>query len=196
MTEQIEAVLHYWFGPLDDTGMPEQDRNALWFKSSEATDQAIAQDFGDRVEQALAGELASWSQNDRGVVALVILLDQFTRNIYRGTAKAFTGDTGALALAQHAIATGHFQRMPAIHQVFLFMPLEHCEDLDTQEECVALFTELAAVTGQPLIASFCRYAQAHRDVIARFGRFPHRNPLLGRPSSAEEQSYLQSHGGF
>ena len=142
------------------------------------------------------GELAELSRRDRGLVALVILLDQFTRNIYRGTPQAFSGDTRALALAQHAIETGHFQRLPAVHQAFLFMPLEHAENPDMQEECVTLFSELAAITGNEQIASFLRYAEAHRDVIARFGRFPHRNAMLGRESTAEELDYLATHGGF
>ncbi len=196
MTEEIREVLAFWFGPLDDAGMPLEDRNALWFKTSEETDRLCASSFGDLVEQAVAGGLENWERDDRGLVALVILLDQFTRNIYRGTAAAFSGDTRALALAQHAVETGHFQRLPAVHQAFLFMPLEHAEDPDVQEECVTLFNELAAVTGNEQISSFLRYAEAHRDVIARFGRFPHRNPILGRESTAEELDYLATHGGF
>ena len=116
--------------------------------------------------------------------------------IHRGSAGAFAGDARALALAQHCIVTGHYRRLPAIHQAFLYMPLEHCEDLEVQEECVSLFEELGAVTGLERIADFTRFAVAHRDVIARFGRFPHRNDILGRPSTAEELEYLKVHGGF
>ncbi len=196
MTEEIREILAFWFGPLDEAGMPAEDRNPLWFKTSDETDRLCADRFGRLVEQAVAGGLETWERDDRGLVALILLLDQFTRNIHRGTAAAFSGDARALALAQHAIETGHFQRLPAIHQAFLFMPLEHTEDPDVQEECVTLFRELAAVTGNDLIANFLRYAEAHREVIERFGRFPHRNPLLGRESTAEELDYLATHGGF
>jgi uncharacterized protein (DUF924 family) len=196
MTEDIEAVLDFWFGELDDTGMPQPARHALWFRKNPATDARIADRFGDLVRQALAGGLAPWAGRDRGVIALVLLLDQFPRNIFRDTARAYSGDARALALAQDCIAAGHHQRLPAIHQVFLFLPLEHSESLDAQEECVALFRELEAVTGLAALGEFRRYAEAHRDVISRFGRFPHRNAHLGRRSTPEEMAYLARHGGF
>lgn len=196
MTATINDIHQFWFGPLDEFGMCAGDRNALWFKASEENDASCRTRFGDLVEQALAGELDSWEHRDDGLIALVLLLDQVTRNIYRGTARAFAGDARALTLAQNAIATGHYQRLPAIHQVFLYLPLEHCEDPDVQEECVTLFEELAVVTGNEDIDGFTRYAVAHRDVIAQFGRFPHRNTLLGRASSQAELDYLEKHGGF
>jgi uncharacterized protein (DUF924 family) len=193
---EIGQIHDFWFGQLSDTGMGEEDRNALWFGSSAQTDQRCAQAFGARVEQAVGGGLIDWPDSDRGLIALILLLDQMTRNIYRGTPGAFTGDDRALALAQQAIAAGHHQRLPAIHQVFLYLPLEHSEDREVQEECVTLFEELALVTGNEQIAGFTRYATAHRDVIAQFGRFPHRNAILGRASSADELTYLEQHGGF
>ncbi len=196
MSGAIEEIHDFWFGELDEAGLAAADRNSLWFTVSEQTDTVCRERFGDLVDTALAGELQAWAERDRGLVALVILLDQFTRNIHRGTARAFAGDERALALAQHAIETGHYQRFPAIHQVFLYMPLEHAEDLEVQEECVTLFAALSEVTGSPQVADFARYANAHRDVIARFGRFPHRNAILGRESSAEELAYMRQHGGF
>jgi len=192
----ISEILDYWFGPLDEAGMCCEDRNRLWFKASADTDETCRSRFSALVELALAGELDSWTASDQGLIALIVLLDQMTRNIYRGTAGAFSGDQRALGLAQQAIERGIYQRLPAIHQVFLYMPLEHCEDPEVQEECVTLFEELAAVTGNEQIANFTRYAVAHREVIARFGRFPHRNRLLGRESSAQEKVYLAQHGGF
>ena len=146
--------------------------------------------------RALAGELDNWLELDRGRVALILLLDQFTRNIYRDTPAAFSGDTPALTLAREAIAAGQHQRLPAIHQVFLGMPLEHAEDLEAQEACVALFAELESLTGEPALTDFRQYAEAHRDVIAHFGRFPHRNPILGRESTDAELAWLREHGGF
>ncbi len=160
------------------------------------SDETCRARFGHLVEQAIAGELDGWVDTNDGLIALIILLDQFTRNIYRGTAQAFAGDPQALAIAQHTIASGHHQRLPAIHQVCLYLPLEHSEDKDVQEECVTLFEELAVVTGSEQIASFTRYAIAHRDVIAQFGRFPHRNALLERKSRPAELAYLEKHGGF
>lgn len=196
MREEIEAIHSFWFGPLDDAGLCATDRNALWFKATPATDEACSERFGDLVGRALAGDLGEWATANRGLIALVLLLDQFTRNIFRDTARAFSGDARALGLAQKTIASGHHQRLPAIHQAFLFLPLEHHEDLEVQEECVTLFEELAAVTGSEQIAGFTRYAVAHRDVIARFGRFPHRNAVLGRESTAAERAWLERHGGF
>ena len=99
-------------------------------------------------------------------------------------------------MARRAIAAGRHRQLPNIHRVFLYLPLEHCEDRATQDECVQLFTALAAETGAAAVDGFARYAVAHRDVIARFGRFPHRNAILGRISSPEESAYLERHGGF
>lgn len=196
MDSPVEAIHDFWFGPLDETGLCADDRNALWFKGDEKNDDRLREHFGELVTRALADELDHWAGSDPGLIALVLLLDQFTRSLHRGTAKAFAGDERALGLAQHCIETGHYQRLPAIHQAFLYMPLEHCEDPEVQEECVTLFEELAVVTGSEAIAGFTRYAVAHRDVIAQFGRFPHRNALLGRESTPEELDYLQKHGGF
>lgn len=196
MDDCIDDILEFWFGQLDSAGMPVENRNGLWFGRDDTIDALLRDRFGDWLERAIAGELDHWADSDRGLVALVILLDQFSRNIHRGSARAFAADPKALALARQAIASGRHASLPAIHQVFLYLPLEHCEALETQEHCVALFRELAARTGHDLAAGFERYAVAHRDVIARFGRFPHRNALLGRQSTAGELEYLGKHGGF
>jgi len=196
MTEDINRVLEFWFGELDDSGLPVKPHHRLWFKKSAATDRRIREQFGTRVEQALAGELDAWAEQERGLVALILLLDQFPRNIYRDTPQAFSGDEQALSLSRASIAAGHHQHLPAIFQAFLFMPLEHSENIEDQEACVALFQELEQVTGLPDIANSRKYAEAHRDIIAQFGRFPHRNPILGRDSSAEEREHLAKHGGF
>ena len=190
------AILDFWFGALDPRGMPDPAMHGLWFRTSEETDLSCRRQFGDDVWHALAGALAGWPQSDRGLVALVILLDQFTRNIFRGTPAAFSGDERALALALAAVDAGRHLRMPAIHRVFLYLPLEHSEVLAHQEHCLRLFDELIGANDLPAIVDFRRYAAAHRDVIARFGRFPHRNAILGRESTAEELDYLAQHGGF
>lgn len=196
MTEEISEIHRFWFGQLDEAGISDAAHQSLWFASGEELDHQLREGFGGQVQQALDGSLDHWADSDRGLIALVVLLDQFTRNIYRGTPQAFSGDGRALALSQKTIETGHHQRLPAIHQVFLYMPLEHSENLDHQEECVTLFEELTAITGSEAIAGFGQYAVAHRDVIARFGRFPHRNAILGRESTQEELAYLKKHGGF
>ena len=192
----IDAIHNFWFGELDETGLCQTDKHARWFGASEATDTFCRQHFGAPLAQALTGELQDWEDTDRGLVALVVLLDQFTRNIHRGTALAFAGDPLALALSEKTIASGRHLTLPAIHRVFLYLPLEHCEDLAVQEISVALFEALASEIENPQFDGFSRYAIAHRDVIARFGRFPHRNRALGRTSSTEELAYLEEHGGF
>ena len=192
----MDEILVFWFGPLNAAGLSEPGQHGLWFKSSEATDRQCRELFGSYVERAIAGSLDDWAASDKGLMALILLLDQFPRNIYRGTTAAFSGDPRALALAQQAIADSRHMDMPPIHRVFLYLPLEHSEDREAQELCVALFEELAESTGGEQMADFSRYAKAHRDVIISFGRFPHRNAILGRESTPAEVEHLATHGGF
>jgi uncharacterized protein (DUF924 family) len=196
MTDTITDIHDFWFGELDENGLCKTERNALWFGADDATDTRCRKLFGASLSHALDGKLDSWEASDRGLVALVVLLDQFSRNIHRGTAQAFEGDPKALALAQDAIASGRHLRLPVIHRVFLYLPLEHSEELALQNQCVVLFEELGQLSDHPQFASFTRYARAHRDVIAQFGRFPHRNAALGRNSSHAEIAYLEQHSGF
>lgn len=196
MDKIIDDILMFWFGPLDDQGLSKDQQHGLWFKSSQSTDERISELFGAAVDRAIRGELDSWARSERGLMALILLLDQFTRNIYRGTPQAFSGDPGALALAQAAIADNHHLKIPLIHRVFLYLPLEHSETSEDQNRCVALFEEMATATGLEQMTGFTRYAVAHRDVIAQFGRFPHRNSILGRPSTPAEEAYMTTHGGF
>ena len=196
MDERIEEIHRFWFGTLNAAGLCAPEHNKLWFAAGEDTDDTLRSRFGSCLEQAKSGALNSWAAGDRGLVALVVLLDQFSRNIYRGSAESFAADPAALALAQAAIDEGRHQQLPVIHRVFLYLPLEHCEDLAVQETCVRLFEELVQQSGQPEVENFARYAVAHRDAIAAFGRFPHRNEILGRPSTEQELAWLAEHGGF
>ena len=196
MTPEVDALLDYWFGPLDEQGLCIETRNPLWFQRQEDTDDFCRENYADLLESAKRGELDTWQETDNGLVALVVLMDQFSRNIHRDTPDAFAADAPALQVAQSAIKAGRDRHLPSVHRAFLYMPLEHSEDLAIQEQCVALFEALAAEVPEPQITSFARYAVAHRDVIARFGRFPHRNAILGRPSTPEELTYLEKHGGF
>ncbi len=192
----IDDIHDFWFGELDARGMSPGDRRKLWFRGGAEHDERCRQQFGEACAEAIDGGLGEWEASDAGVVALVLLLDQFPRNIYRGTPRAFDGDPRARALSLEWVEHGHYQRLPASHQVFLFMPLEHSERIEDQDTCVTLFNQLAATTGSELILDFSRYAVAHREVIARFGRFPHRNEILGRESSSAELAWLEEHGGF
>jgi uncharacterized protein (DUF924 family) len=196
MTDVIDDIHDFWFGELDANGLCVSDQHALWFGASEETDTVCREQFSPSLALARDGQLQQWTETDRGLIALVVLLDQFSRNIHRGTAQAFAGDPLALALAQDTISKGRHLHLPPIHRVFLYLPLEHCEGLAVQEQCVALFEELAQLTNHPQFAGFTRYAIAHREVIAQFGRFPHRNAALGRETTDAECSYLEQHSGF
>ncbi len=196
---RITALHQFWFGPLDANGMPAEDRNTFWYGGGEETDARCRADFGADLEEALAGQRDHWLASEDGRVALVLLLDQFTRNVYRGEPRAFSGDARALDLAREAVAEGRDRLLPTIHRVFLYTPFEHAEDLGAQDEGVTLFERLleeCPAGAREAVANFHRYMLAHRDVIARFGRFPHRNAILGRQSSEDELAHLEKHGGF
>lgn len=200
MADGIDSTLHFWFGPLTTDGVSAEDRLGLWFGKSDDQDATIREQFGPQVEQALAGELDNWAATKAGRMALVLTLDQFTRNIHRGTPRAFAGDSRALQHALHALDQGEDAGMPLIHRVFLYLPLEHAEDLAIQERCVRCFQALesqAPEAAREMFRSFTDYAEQHRDVIRRFGRFPHRNGILGRESTPDERAYLAQPGaGF
>lgn len=197
--DRIQAILDFWFDELDSQGMCPQAQNRLWFQSRPETDEEIEQRFGADVKQALAGELNHWADEKDGLIALVVLLDQFTRNIYRGTPAAFSGDRQALALAEAAVASGADCVLATIHRVFLYIPYEHAEDPLVQEQGIRCFDHLLEnchPDAQERVFGFRDYSVAHREVIARFGRFPHRNAILGRDSTVEELTHLEQHGGF
>lgn len=159
-----------------------------WYKRSDAFDAEVRRRFLALWQRAVAGELASWEDSDEGALALVIVLDQFPRNMFRGTPEAFASDPLAREVARRAIDRGVDRRIDPILLEFLYLPFMHSEHLPDQLHCVALFENTDN-------AENLKYAREHADVIQRFGRFPHRNRLLGRDSTAEEQAYLDS-GGF
>lgn len=159
-----------------------------WFTKDAAFDGALSVRFGEALKQARTGAFDHWAETPRGVLGLVLLLDQVSRNIHRGSPLAFAADARALRLARQAVARGFLTRMPAPDAMWLLMPFEHAEDSDAQERCVALFGTLG-------LNSMVYWAKLHRDIIARFGRFPHRNKVLGRTSTPEELAFLAA-GGF
>lgn len=183
------AVLAYWFGA---PGALEFGRSrSLWFTKSDATDALIRSRFGVAVESALRGELQHWADGAaRESLALILLLDQFTRNIFRDGARAFVGDAAALAVAKRLVADGRHRQLEPIERWFAYLPFEHSEQMSDQHESLRLFGELAqAGLQEPLV-----WARKHYEVVARFGRYPHRNALLGRDSTAEEIEFLQQPG--
>jgi uncharacterized protein (DUF924 family) len=188
MDQRATDVLDFWFA-----GSAEP--RAEWFRKDAAFDALIAGRFGALVERALSGGLASWAGEPAAALAQVIVLDQFTRNIFRDTPRAFAGDALALAAAQAMVARGDDLALPPLHRVFAYLPFEHAEDRAMQQESLRLFGALAAV--EAALASNEDYARRHAEIIERFGRFPHRNAQLGRASTAEEQQFLQQPGsGF
>lgn len=197
-----EAVLAFWFGPPAEAWCDAEivrRQMPLWFGRSDETDATIKARFGATVEAAVAGALEAWAETRLGRLALVLVLDQFTRNIYRGTAAAFSGDAQARAVVARAVAEGDFEAARAIEQVFMALPWEHHEDLTSQAQAVAAMEAAAAVfavrTGEAgPFAGFIDYALKHQVVVARFGRFPHRNALLGRESTEEERAFLLTPG--
>jgi uncharacterized protein (DUF924 family) len=189
------AILEFWLGEDFASGWPSRNMRDQWFGGGADLDREIAERFGDRVALALAGGLAEWEAGPLERLALVILLDQFPRNIHRGKARAFAGDARAQQLVRDALAHHMDAKLPWVGRVFLYMPLMHAEDLPLQEEGVRRFRQLAADAPETLRASLensLRFAEQHRDIIARFGRFPYRNDALGRVSSAPEREFLKN----
>jgi len=189
-------VLDFWFGPPDDPG--HHQPRAAWFRKDPAFDAEIQRRFGPLIESALVGGIDDWvgrPADALAALARVIVLDQFTRNSFRDTARAFAGDALALQGARALVATGLDRQLSGVQRQFAYLPFEHAEDLAHQRTSVQLFQQLA--TDEPGLADLVGWAQRHHDVIARFGRFPHRNAALGRTSSAEEAAFLQTPGsGF
>ena len=159
-----------------------------WYKRDDAFDAEVRRRFLPLWQKAAAGDLAAWETSDDGALALVIVLDQFPRNMFRGTPQAFASDALARDAARRAIARGVDRRIDPLLLEFLYMPFMHSEHLDDQLHCVALFENTDNTENQ-------KYARQHADIIRRFGRFPHRNRLLGRDTTEEEQAFLDS-GGF
>jgi len=187
---QSQAVLDFWFGRPGDAGHGAP--RAEWFRKDAGFDATIAQRFGALIEQALAGGIDDWAGTPDGALARLIVLDQFTRNVFRDTARAFAGDTQALAGAQRMVDEGADRKLLPVQRLFVYLPFEHAESLVMQQESLRLFGQLAA--DDPARADLLDWARKHHDVVAGFGRFPHRNQALGRPSSAEEIEFLAQPG--
>lgn len=191
------TVLDFWFGNAGDDTATAQAQQKLWWSKNETVDADIRERFADLVEAAAAGKFEHWAQDARGRLALILLFDQFPRNMYRNTPRAFAYDPLACKLALAGIAAGADRKLRTIERVFFYLPLEHGESAELQERCVALFTALAAgvpAADRKTFQGYVDYAVRHRDVIHRFGRFPHRNHILGRASTPEETAFLKQPG--
>lgn len=192
---RAQAVLDAWFGAPDAVEFGHARK--AWFKKDARFDAMLHERFGALLEEALEGRLVSWSETPLGTLTLIVLLDQFARNCFRDTPRAFAGDNEALKLARKLVDTRGELTLPTIHhRVFVYMPFEHDETLASQHESVRLHQTLFDETGDEDIEDRLKYAHRHADVIERFGRFPHRNVILGRETSAEERAWLKKKGGF
>lgn len=196
MRSDPQDILDFWFGDGLVLGWPSDDRSGLWFRGGAAIDAEIRERFGPLVEQALDGGLTDWEAVPTSRLALVILLDQFTRNAHRGQARAFAGDGRAQRLVLQSLALEQDAELPVIGRVFFYMPLMHAESPTLQDECVIKFEALWRQSPPALQARLdgnLMSAREHADIVARFGRFPHRNAVLGRASTVDEEAFLQ-HG--
>lgn len=190
MDRQAQKILDFWFLPPDHPGHGQARME--WFRKDDGFDAQIRAYFGALIDAAIAGDLGEWDATPHGALARLIVLDQFTRNVYRGTPRAFAGDAWALALAVAMTQQGLDQQLPPMLRAFVYLPFEHAEDLAMQARAVELFQRLSQA--QPGFESMLDYAERHQEVIARFGRFPHRNTILGRASTSEEVEFLRQPG--
>ena len=192
-----ESVLDFWFGAPGSAAEIAGRQSKLWFDKSLANDQAVIDRFAATLTAATAGRLDAWANTPRGRLALVIVLDQFPHHIHRDQPQAFATDPQSLALSLAALESGEDRKLAPIERVFLYLPLEHAESIEMQERSVSLYEQLAneaAADERALFDNFLDYARKHLDVVARFGRFPHRNEILGRPSTPEELEFLKQPG--
>jgi uncharacterized protein (DUF924 family) len=189
--KSAEDVLHFWLGAPEDPPLAKSER---WYKKDAALDREIKERFEETLLAGTRGELDAWKETPRGRLALVIMFDQFSRNMFRGTAQSFAQDGLARDIALDAIAAGDEGQLKHVARSFLYMPLMHSEDVDLQRKCVAAFTRLVD-SSPPELRKFTEsglhYATLHADIIERFGRFPHRNEILKRPSTREEEAFLK-----
>jgi uncharacterized protein (DUF924 family) len=189
-----DQVLAYWFVDLDRLDGILEERMAFWFRRGDDVDAEVRQHFGAAVEAAAAGGLRSWLETDRGWLAFIVLIDQFPRNIYRSSGQAYALDPLALATALTGIEQGRDLRLPSAARPYLYLPLMHAEDRAIQDQSLRLATQLrshATTATRAFLEIYAESAQEHHDIVSRFGRYPHRNELLGRESTADELAFLR-----
>lgn len=197
MQDSPEAILAFWFGRAAEDPAEATSRETFWFEPSRETDSLVREYFAPAVKAAARGELDSWLHAPRSALALILLLDQFPRNIWRGTAQAFAHDVQALRASRDAVARGHLRELAPLEQAFLVLPFQHSESIEDQRESVRLSSEIAEtapLAWRALLEGYLQFARQHLELIERFGRFPHRNQVLGRDPRPEEEAYLRGGG--
>jgi len=190
---RIESILRVWFKEEALSAPQIERRMDTWFGDDAAFDEQISAEFSDDVDKASKGGLDHWADDPRGRLALILLLDQFRRNIYRSSAEAFSKDAAALKLCLEGAMQQSDQGLAPIERAFFYMPLQHAESRRVQEKSCDLFNKLAEAvspTYRETFATIAQFAELHRDIIDQFGRFPHRNEVLGRTNTPEEDEYL------
>jgi len=193
--QDAQDVLDFWFGGRGRDALTLDSRMDRWFSSSPDLDAEIKTQFGDLVEQASAEDIDHWAEEPEGRLALIILLDQFRRNIYRGKADAFSLDSKALKLCVEGTIDGVHDKLSPEQRIFFFMPLQHAESKKIQEKSVNIYNALAesvAGTLRETFATCAQFAELHRDIVMEFGRFPHRNAILDRENTDAEATYLSA----
>lgn len=191
--QPYEEILTYWFGEGEPNSNQLEERITLWFEAGPDIDAEISTKFGGAIRDATAGRLDGWKETARGRLALILLLDQFTRHVHRGNKGAFSCDDLALSLCLSGIETELDRDLSIIERAFFYMPMQHAEDLSIQDTGVQIFQKLLDTSPTdigPHISRFFMSARSHRNIIAQFGRFPHRNRPLGRKCTVDESEYL------
>ncbi len=194
---RIDDILSFWFKEQELTAPQIDRRMDIWFGEDAVFDHEIEKEFADDVARACSGKLDHWADDPRGRLALILLIDQFRRNIHRNTAKAFSMDKLALKLCVEGAMAKKDKGLSPIQKVFFYMPLQHAESRKVQAKSVELFNKLAETvspTYQETFLTVAQFAELHKDIIDQFGRFPHRNKLLGRENTPEEEEYLAGDG--
>ncbi|MDH3653878.1 MAG: DUF924 domain-containing protein [Myxococcales bacterium] len=197
MTDPIEDILDFWFGELNAHGCSTPEHRKRWWTKSDAFDEAVQHHFMDDYEAIVAGEREAWRSSARGALAYIIVLDQFSRNMFRGTPKMFAADELAREVCREGLDAGFDAELSFDERVFFYLPLEHSESMDDHKLCMELFEKLLASAPEPLQGDakyYLDFAVRHRAIIERFGRYPHRNEILGRASSDEEAKFLDEPG--
>ena len=188
-----DAVLDFWFGKIEDGDVTDHSKRKRWFNSTPEFDETIRSNFLHLYEQSLSGALPSWQDTASGSLALVVVLDQFPLNMFRRSARAFESEHAAVAACQHALLHAQDTELSVVERTFLYMPLMHAESAELQAESVRRYTDLAAQAPphlKEMAEHTAKFARNHRDIVSRFGRFPHRNPVLGRTNTPAESEYL------
>jgi uncharacterized protein (DUF924 family) len=192
-----DELLAYWFEDATMDPSRAERRRRFWFAPDPEVDASITRRFSNLAARAARGELDAWEAEPRSCLALILLLDQLPRSLHRGSAAAFAQDARALEVAARGVSRGHLRSLEPLEQVFFLMPFEHSEEREVQHQCLRHFDGILAGAPETWLATledFRGYAAGHAEIVERFGRFPHRNPILGRPSTPAEREYLESGG--